>query len=298
MAKIQVVNPLPMQWEPSYLELLGGNGNKVRLVRDMKTETLWGADLTVFMWADAATGVALQALGKKLGKVIVFLRRYEYYSFPLEEYAWETVDAVVCVNDFLAAAFEERTRVKPEVIYNAVDTSKWACRRRDGSGKKIAMVGFVNARKNLPLAMQIMQALPKDYELHVAGGMQCLETGDYLMNYADREEIKLALHGNIDDIDAWLEDKEYLLNTSISEGCPNSVLEAMAKGIKPVVHAWPGALEQFGGLVFSDIGGAVEAITGDSPYESDGYLRMVEDRFGRRNYERFTGLLKGVLSAG
>jgi hypothetical protein len=35
------------------------------------------------------------------------------------------------------------------------------------------------------------------------------------------------------------------LSTSLSEGNPNNVIEAMAKGIKPVVHAWPGAEDQF-----------------------------------------------------
>lgn len=283
--RVNIITPLKMQWIEGYKEVFKDHDVEV-MERHHRS-----ADVSIFMWCDEATVKFINRHEKK-EKYIVFIRRYEFFTPAVDMMDWSKVDEVILVNDYLAKEFELRTGVKPRVIYNGIwDMSKWNYRERT-HGKKIAMVGFVNQKKNYPLAMQIIASLPDDYELHLAGGIQCAATMEYIDNLAKALKKRVIQSGTIDDIDFWLEDKDYLLSTAISEGCPNNVIEAMAKGIKPIVHNWPGALEQYGGfefksffphIVFNTVEEAVGMIT-QGRYLSDEYRFMVQQRFGSHNY--------------
>lgn len=275
--KILIVSPLRMQWEDNY--------KKIFPYAEWSDLPKHGYDTYLFMWCDNATKAFINT-GKKEGKYIVFVRRYEYY-LDIENMDWHKVDAVIMVNDWLAKGFEERTGKKPHVVYNGVDPEKWTYKERK-HGNKIAWVGFINQKKNLPLALQIMAELPEGYELHIAGSIQCLQTWDYLRHMANRLKVRVVYNGHIlhEQMDSWLDDKNYILSTAISEGCPNHVIEAMAKGIKPIVHNWMGAKEQFDSFVFSNIERAIHDIGDLSPYDSQRYRYIVNDKFGLSNYEK------------
>jgi glycosyltransferase involved in cell wall biosynthesis len=243
-----------------------------------------GDDTYLFMWCNEDT-VRFINTEPKYAKYIVYVRRYEVFGLA-HEVDWSKVDKVIMVNDWLAEELSREFTIKPEVIYNAIDESKWTYKKRI-HGKNIAMVGYINQKKNLPLAIQIMSILPDDYTLHLVGGIQDGATWMYLKNLADDMKIRVVCYGQIphDEMDEWLEDKNYILSCAISEGCPNNVLEAMAKGIKPIVHNWPGAREQFGEYVFNTVSEAVLMI-GSMEYDSEAYARMVEHRFGEKNYKK------------
>jgi glycosyltransferase involved in cell wall biosynthesis len=42
--------------------------------------------------------------------------------------------------------------------------------------------------------------------------------------------------GIISDVNSWLDEKHYLLSTSIIESQGMGIIEGMAKGLKPVIH--------------------------------------------------------------
>lgn len=240
-------------------------------------------DVMLHMWCDIDTANDVASVPCKH---IVFIRRYEWYYGYWQKVDWRKVSEVIMVNDFLAKQFEKQTGIKPHVVYNAVNTAQWKFRERK-HGKNIAWVGFINQKKNLPLALQILAELPDDYALHLAGSIQDNATMDYLDNIGKSIKRKIYWNGQIPhaQMDLWLEDKNYILSTAISEGCPNNVIEAMAKGIKPVVHDWTGAREQFGEAVFDTIPEAVKMMT-EEPYESKKYLEKVENSFGLSNYQK------------
>lgn len=273
--KIQIINPLKMQWE---------NGFKRTF-----PNAIWnpspevGCDINIWMWCDKNTVDSIN--NQSSGKNIVFMRRYEFFTGYWRNLDLTKVNAFIFVNDYLAAEFEKITGVKPHVVYNSVTLDKWAYRERN-HGYKIAIVGFINQKKNLPLAVQILSVLPKGYTLHLAGEVQDYATMDYIDNLARSMKRKVYFYGRIDNIDLWLEDKNYILSTAISEGCPNNVIEAMAKGIKPIVHHWPGAREQFNKFVFNTVYEAGAMILNNSSYDSKGYRKCVEDKFGLSNYEK------------
>jgi hypothetical protein len=49
----------------------------------------------------------------------------------------------------------------------------------------------------------------------------------------------------VKDVPAWLADKDYILGSSVMEGHPVGVLEAMCCGLRPLVYAWPGSEHLF-----------------------------------------------------
>jgi glycosyltransferase involved in cell wall biosynthesis len=275
-----------MQWIKGYEKVFSGHD----LVKTDAPDS-GGYDARMFMWCNQDT-IRFINENKKDSKYIVFVRRYEYYSMPLEKVDWSKVDKVVMVNDYLARGFFQRTGIKSNLIYNGVMPEDWTYRERS-HGKNIAMVGFINQKKSYPLALQILAALPEDYTLHIAGGIQCNATMDYLDNLARELKRKIYFYGHVDDIDLWLEGKNYLLSTAISEGNPNNVIEAMAKGIKPIVHTWPGSKEQFPGIVFQTVDDAVKMMGPESKYNSEGYRDVVERLYGAKNYSKVKALVVG-----
>ncbi|MEA3368403.1 MAG: methyltransferase domain-containing protein, partial [Planctomycetota bacterium] len=85
------------------------------------------------------------------------------------------------------------------------------------------------------------------YRLHFAGRPQDPMLMQYLASMI-RElglEDAVTLDGWVEDPRAWLGDKHYLISASLGEGLPAGILEAMAAGLKPVIHTWPGARHFF-----------------------------------------------------
>jgi glycosyltransferase involved in cell wall biosynthesis len=277
--KINFITPLKMQWISGYEEIF-------KDCEFFKTDkpAHGSFDVRMFMWCNEDT-VRFINENEKDAKYIVFVRRYEYYSSPLEKVDWSRVDQVIMVNDYLAQRFEERTGVKPLVIYNGVNPEEWTFKKRS-HGKRIAMVGFLNQKKNFPMALQLLAELPDDYELHIAGGVQDITVYDYIDNLAKALKKKVYIYGHIDNIDLWLENMNYLLSTAISEGNPNNVIESMAKGIKPLVHNWPGCNDQFKAYMFNSIAEAKEMISENADYESEKYRSRVESTFGKEQYKK------------
>jgi glycosyltransferase involved in cell wall biosynthesis len=132
------------------------------------------------------------------------------------------------------------------------------------SGKKIAMLGYVHARKNIPLALQILAKCPKDYELHIGGEWQDDELMAYFRNL--RKELglegRVTIHGRIEDKDAFFADKDFVLSTSVRETFHYAVAEGMAAGLKPVIHSWASAREVYEDKwIFNTVDEAVEMLT-------------------------------------
>ena len=55
----------------------------------------------------------------------------------------------------------------------------------------------------------------------------------------------LTLHGWVEDVPDFLEDKHFILSTSLWEGTHVAAMEGMAMGLKPLIHAWIGADEVY-----------------------------------------------------
>ena len=149
------------------------------------------------------------------------------------------------------------------------------------------------------MALQILLGLPDDYELHIAGKVQDPCTAEYLNHVAKLCERKVYLYGQIkaSDMDTWWEMMEVCLSTSISEGNPNNVNEAMMKGIKPVVHTWPGAHSQYPqGCLFRTVDEAIAIIRSDD-YRAPVYRDWAMERFSPSNWRQVIQIAEELVKA-
>jgi 2-polyprenyl-3-methyl-5-hydroxy-6-metoxy-1,4-benzoquinol methylase len=117
-------------------------------------------------------------------------------------------------------------------------------------GYNVAYLGYLHHRKNPSLLLQCMHALVQEnehYHLHIAGYFQQPVWEYYFNHMLERLglESNVTMHGWVEDVPSWLDDKQYLVLPTIHEGNPYSVLEAAAQGIKPLVHNFPGAEELY-----------------------------------------------------
>ncbi len=276
--KVILITPWDNAWVPFFAKAIKDRGHEFKCVPTVGHEK---ADVFIHGWAGQSQAV-------NGARNIVFLRRYELFSGGLGRVNWKDVDALICVNswvmDRVKDVFEVNgTKTPVHLIYNGTDLEKWKFKERKPN-KKIGMACHVHPKKNLPLALQVLALLP-DYELHIAGEIQDPCTAEYLNHAAKVMRRRIYLYGHVDEMNLWWEQMGVCLSTSLSEGNPNNVIEAMAKGIKPVVHCWPGSEDQFGEYVFGTAQEGAEMI--QSPYYASAeYRAVVGEKFSLKNIER------------
>jgi pentatricopeptide repeat protein len=250
-------------------------------------ELMKSTDIAWFEWC---TDMVVQA--SKLPKMcrnIVRLHRFEAYGNWMCRVQWENIDVLISVgNSFVKEAIikqvpdiESRTRLV--IIPNGVDLGKFKFADR-GRGKNIACIGYLNMRKNPMLLLQCMQKLhylDKDYRLFFAGDFQDAMLEQYIRYMVGAMGLSdvIIFDGWQEDIDRWLLDKHYIVSGSIGESQGMGVLEAMACGLKPVIHNFPGAEEVFSQeFLFNISEDFCRQVLSDS-YEPREYRRFVEERY-------------------
>lgn len=262
-------------WGKTWLELYGkafeAHGYKVQ-VWDGKSlrDGAFDPDVVFCTWADRDyTQMFPNA------RHAIMMRRFELFHAPWQHFRWDKISALICCNPWIG---EQASQVVPKdkiyVIPNPIDATKWTFKERD-HGKKIGMACRVHPVKNLPLACQIMLHLPAEYELHIAGKIEDLSIYSYVKTVLWGRRVKF--HGQMKrgKLDEWWDQMNYCLSTSISEGDPMNVLEACSKGIKPIIHNWPGADAMYPKeWVFDSTGMAVKMLQ-DFHYESNKYREYV-----------------------
>jgi glycosyltransferase involved in cell wall biosynthesis len=284
--RIALITPWKNAWVPYFREAIERRGHEFVLA---KPGQALNVDVVLHGWASGDSKPLEGA------RNIVFLRRYELFEGGLGKIDWKKVDALVVVNNWIKEVVERifadnSVKTPVHLIYNGTDVGRWRWKER-APNHRIGMACHVHPKKNLPLALQVLARLPEQYELHIAGEVQDACTAEYLNHLGQRLRRKVFIYGHVEasQLSLWWEQMGVCLSTSLSEGNPNNVIEAMAKGIKPVVHAWPGAEDQFGGHLFNTAEEAAAMIT-SAAYDSLAYRALVEQKFSLANIERAVDL--------
>lgn len=259
------------------------------------------ADICWFEWCDELIAYGSNhrlALQKKL---ICRLHRYELFTDYPFKVKWINVDKLIVVTEhlkrvLLAMMPNLKNHLDIVTIENGVDLTKYTLIERE-KGFNIASVGYIHSRKNPVLLLQLINKLVKidtRYKLYVAGQFQ-----DSLLElYWNYQIIEMGLKENVifngwqKNIEAWLKDKNYLLSTSIHESFGYGIAEAMACGIKPVIHNFIFAPEIWDRkYLFNGIDEAIHMITSDE-YDSKAYRKCIEDRY---SLDKQISCIKNIL---
>jgi len=264
-------------------------------------ELMQWSDISWFEWC---TNLAVAASNKpKVCKMIVRLHRYEAYEQWSRQVNWSNTDTLITVGNPVTLGtlrgqvpdIESRTSII--AVPNGVNLRRFAFvdRRR---GKNIAFLGNLRPVKNPSFMLQCMQKLhfiDPEYRLHFAGNFTDRVLEQYLRHMVDKLGLRdvVFFDGWQEDVNYWLGDKHYIVSTSFCEGHPVGILEAMACGLKPVIHNFLGAEEMFPSeFLFNISEEFCEQILSDA-YEPREYRRFVEDKY---SLERQLGKISEIFS--
>lgn len=287
-----MITPWDNVWLDYYNEIFTYRGHRFFALHPHHMEQFAqqaGADLYLHGWASGDSQPVAGATN------VMFLRSYELFQPDgLKKVEWGALDALICVNPafqrMVQAYFADHAiKVPVHCIFNGTPLQRWTFKPRVFNGK-IGMACHVHWKKNIPLALQVLAKLPSDTELHIAGEIQDPCTQTYIEHVSALLKRKVVMYGHIDigGMDAWWEQFGVMLSTSLREGNPNNVIEAMAKGIKPVIHNWLGADEQFPGLTFLTPEEGAAMVSG--PIDSERYRSHVADHFSLANIAKVVSL--------
>jgi len=256
---------------------------------EMEQMLQW-CDIAWFEWCTPQVILATHL--PKTCRILVRLHRYEAFKPWPAQVRWENVDVLINIGNRYVNAhlrqtvpdLDDRTRVV--TIPSAVNLAKWPLAERT-RGKNLACFGYLNMRKNPGLLLQCfarLHARDPEYRLHLGGRPQDAMLMQYLHVMIEELGLKgaVVLEGWVDDPRAWLQNKHYLISSSLGEGLPAGLLEGMASGLKPVIHTWPGARDFFPRWLWRDADDFCRCIL-EGEYEPQFYHDWAAERYSLRS---------------
>lgn len=172
--------------------------------------------------------------------------------------------------------------LKMDVVPCAVDLDRYTFKTRT-HGEKVGIVSEKWTSKGTDLILQTALLVKRmgvkrtyhwlgkwsDYSWEMA----------YFMDFIRFHELDFEFTEWIEGDNAvndFLEDKNYLLHASHKEAFSYATAEAMAKGIKPVVHRFYGADDLWPGMTWDSVEQAADMLTG-TEYDSEKYRQYLID---------------------
>lgn len=224
------------------------NDNQEEIFNSLK----W-ADIVWIEWADQ-TAINVSNLERLLfGKqVILRLHSYEAFTQYLNYIKWSSITDLIFIADHIKdIVLEKYPTIKSNVdrmyvIPNGIDENRFKQRKRKNK-KDLAYLGFLNFKKDPVLLFTAFTELLKidpEYKLHIAGAFQEERYELYLKQMQKENPLlkkQIIFHGWVEKPEEWLKDKSHIVCTSVLESQGKGIMEAMAMGIKPVVHNFVGA---------------------------------------------------------
>lgn len=246
------------------------------------------ADICWFEWCDELVVYGSNLPLAKTKKVFCRIHRYEVFTNVPQKVNWSNIDVLIIVADHLKKLLEISvpqisSTTKVITINNGVDLQRFTLKQRT-QGFNLSYIGYIHSRKNPSLLLQIISRLvsyDRRYKLFLAGAFQ----EPIIELYWKYQIEQLGLEKNVvfdgwqNNIGDWLEDKQFIISTSIHESFGYGIAEAMSRGIKPVIHnflygtdIWDSA------YLFNTVEEAVKMILSND-YDSNNYRQYINDNY-------------------
>ena len=257
--------------------------------QEIESAVQW-ADVVWLEWANelaiALTNHPTLFDGKR---IICRLHSYEAFAGYAGKINWERIDDLIFVvehikNIVLQQVPELLSKVKYiHIVPNGVNLNKFPLNERE-EGYNLAYIGQINYKKGPMLLLhafyELVQADNK-YRLFIAGNFQDARYQLYFSQMIKEMDLanNIQIDGWVEDISKWLEDKQYIICTSVLEGHPVGIMEAMACGLKPLIHNFVGARSAYPEkYLWNTIPEFVGMVTEDD-YNSKGYHQFIKDSY-------------------
>ena len=295
MKSIVLYTPWGNRWKKSLTDAFNRAGIKAEWVP--KNGSTIMPDAILSMWCNE---FIFEIQDKYPGmKLYTFIRHYESFTDMPAYVNWDKIAGLFyCaphVKDICEYKWPGLRNVPSYIIPNWIDPDEFPFSPKP-QGHKIAMIGRIHPAKLFPMAVQILAKLPSEYTIEVAGANQDESMLFYMQNILEDMNLidRFTFYGHVDDIHKFLSDKSYILSTSMREGCPMNVLEAMSTGLKPVIHNWLGSKQFIDSQYIFNTSEEACAIIQDIEYAPGKYRAIVEKNYGLQNAERLVSIINGT----
>jgi tetratricopeptide (TPR) repeat protein len=272
-------------------------GHTVTIGNRFDASVCQAVDAVVCEWANQeAYEAAASGVCKRL---IVRMRGFDAHG-PLDRLEWGNVDALVYESPFLKSYVEDRfpglRGFRSHVMPSGVDVANIPFKERK-AGPVVALVARADAAKGFQLAFEWARWHP-GVTLHVA--MALGASNPRLMEYARHiQPDKVKLYPGVDTV-KWLDeiDANFLLSASIWETLGYTIAEAMAMGIKPLIHDAPGVQmnwqeHAYAWRTFGDLDSQMRVA--DLSYRSTAYRAFVEEHLdAAKQSAKFADLIQSI----
>lgn len=198
---------------------------------------------------------------------------------------WDVVDEVIfpaphIQQIMMADSRPQAGKFKQHVIPFGVNLDKWTFRERE-RGFNIGVVAERWVSKGVDYVLQIslkLKEIDGRYTIYWLGKNNDYHwEAEYLKDFISHNNAPIQLQEEfVEDLNQWWEDKNYVLHGSHKETYTYAVAEAMARGVKPVLHRYYGADDTWPGMTWTSIDEAVKLITEDA-YDSSSYRQYLTD---------------------
>lgn len=277
------------------IEYLRAAGHEVTIANGFDPELCTTADAVWTEWGNTDAFEAAQSgLCRKL---LVRMRGFDAFG-PLDRLDWPNVDALVYESPFMKRLVEERLPglrgFRSHVIPSGIDVDNIPFKERK-AGPVVAMVARGVADKGFQLAFEWARQRP-DIQLHVALAMP----EPRLLRYLEyTKPLNVTIYPQVDTV-KWLDEinANFLLSASNWESLGYTIAEAMAMGIKPLIHDTPGSELNWPSVGRWDSLSMLGILVGESPfygaalYTSSSYRHFVEEHLDAyRQSRKFADLL-------
>ena len=280
-------------YEPKFFIVTDKTSPKAIEKEIQKTDIVW------LEWANELTvGITRHhapSLSKK-DKVIVRCHSYEILTGVVGKVNWEVVTDLICVAQHTAKILQDMfdqipdVKINKHLIPNGVDMNKFVVPKDKKHNRKFAHVGYINDKKGPMILLQAFKQISIYYgsaELHFAGSFQDNRYYLYLNHIIEEMGLakKVFFHGHVNDMPKWLEDKSYIIVSSPWESQNMSCCEAIASGLMPLVHNFPGAKQIYPEeVVWTTIGDICDVIDcHDDRIAGHNYRDFILERY---NYQK------------
>lgn len=207
------------------------------------------SDICFFEWCDelAVAGSRQPIANKRI--MICRLHNEELFTGNLKLMNWRVIDYALFDNteirDFVRTQVPALQAARTAIIPVGIDLGNYSYTERQ-PGFHIAYLDHINIRTGPELMLHAFKTIHDQdsrYKLFIAGAHQEARYHLYLEQMINQLNLtdSVQFDGPQADLDAYLEDKHYVLVTSPVESQHVAVMEAMAKGIKPLIHHFWGA---------------------------------------------------------
>lgn len=301
MVKIALFDPYLLKFTDGMMKWWVEHGHDVKVERYYDPELVKWADIVWFFTCDNNLSAAtvkrddpdfdgydmheMDLTGKRIVVQPIDIEVWQGHQYASK---WDLVDDVIFIADHIREVCEvsqlpgRRDDLRIHTIPFSVDLDKWTFKERK-PGFDVAIVSERWISKGTDLILQVclkLQQIDKRYKFHWLG-QRSGDTWDlaYFDDFIEHHKLNMEITNVLLDgatVDGFLDDKNYLLHGSHKEAFSAATAEAMAKGIKPVVHRFYGADNIWPGMTWDSVDQAVEMIT-SKEYDSKNYLQYLFD---------------------